>query len=129
MNDEGPQASLSTTEARGILRASWIVHEFRSAGHRMTANNIAAFLAVANSPDLGPTEYAKLLGTMQPVASRWLLDLGPKGREGSEGMGLLEREPDLMNLRQVRYRLSDRGMSLAKRVGAIAMGRESPMSC
>jgi DNA-binding MarR family transcriptional regulator len=52
--------------------------------------------------------------------------MGPKGREGSEGMGLLEREPDLLNLRQVRYRLSDRGMVLAKRVGAIAMGRESP---
>lgn len=125
MNGEGSQAAFTTSEARGILRASWIVHEFRSAGHRLTANNIAAFLAVANSPDLGPTEYAKLLGTMQPVASRWLLDLGPKGREGSEGMGLLEREPDLMNLRQVRYCLSDRGITLARRVGAIAMGRES----
>jgi hypothetical protein len=56
----------------------------------LAAAPLAAFLTVARHPGLGPTGYAKLLGTIQPIMSRILLEIGRKARAREEGLGLVD---------------------------------------
>lgn len=117
-----PDFVLSNHDYRGIMRLSWAINEFRTIQPKITANQIAAFLAVATKPGLGPTDYSRVLQTIQPVASRWLLDMGPKSRDG-EGLGLLDRRPDPRSLRQIQYHLTADGLKLAEKLAGIVVGR------
>lgn len=100
------------------MRLNWVMSELRRLGSRLTANQIAAFLAVAEKPGLGPTEYAMGLGLLQPTASRLLLDVGPKQRNGA-GYHLVDRQGDPESLRQIRYYLTPEGHELAEKLASI----------
>ncbi|KQP10169.1 hypothetical protein ASF28_03165 [Methylobacterium sp. Leaf99] len=89
---------------------------------KATLRQVSAFLAVAITPGYGPIEYAKALGTIQPIASRWLLDLGAYGRD-REDLGLLERRTDPECHRQVQYTLTPEEDELARRIVEVVRGK------
>lgn len=122
MSEGGLPVGLGPTDARALMRLAWALEHFRTVYPKGTIRQASAFLAVAITPGFGPTEYAKALGTIQPIASRWLLDLGSAGRE-HEGLGLVERKPDPENLRQVKYSLSPKGKVLARKLAEAVRGR------
>lgn len=113
---------LGPTDTRALMRLAWALEHFRTVYPKGTIRQASAFLAVAITPGWGPTEYAKALGTIQPIASRWLLDLGSSGRE-HEGLGLVERTTSLENLRHVHYTLSPKGDVLARKLAEAIRGR------
>jgi len=96
-----------------------ITNAFRAREPKMTAGYIAAFMAVARHPGQGPTDYARMLGTVQPVMSRTLLEIGKKARQREEGLGLVDSESDPGDLRQSRYFLTTKGKLLYKEIMAV----------
>lgn len=106
---EKPQGEQATR----LDKLSHIVDVFRLISPRMTASYMSGFLAVARNPGCGPTEYAKMLGTIQPIASRILLELGSHSRnEGKEGLGLVDRVVSPTSLRNQQYFLTPKGRKL-----------------
>lgn len=113
---------IAPTDARALMRMAWSIDRFRAVHPGATLRQASAFLAVAISPGHGPTEYAKALGTIQPICSRWLLDLSHSGRD-KEGLGLLERQVDTENLRLVHYTLTASGEALAHQMALAIHGK------
>jgi DNA-binding MarR family transcriptional regulator len=82
----------------------------------MPSSYIAAFLQVAMKPGEGPTDYAKYLGTIQPVMSRTLSEIGVKARERDEPLFWVDREEDRENMRKKRFFLTAKGQALLRRI-------------
>jgi DNA-binding MarR family transcriptional regulator len=85
---------------------------------RMPSSYMEAFLVVALKPGYGPTEYAKELGTIQPIASRILLEIGAQPRGGTEGLGLVDRRVSDESLRNQEYYLTPKGKELLRKIAA-----------
>lgn len=100
---------------------------FRAIDPDLTLSYAEAFLAVAEKPGHGPTEYAKSLGSVQPVVSRLLHELGSRSRrkERTEGLGLVEWNIHPESLRNKQYFLTPKGESLKEKVVAILQGRRA----
>jgi DNA-binding MarR family transcriptional regulator len=116
-------AGIAPTDARALMRMAWAIDKFRAVHPGGTLRQASAFLVVATNPGHGPTAYAKALGTIQPIASRWLLDLAHSGRDDKAGLGLLNRTVDTENLRHVRYTLTASGEKLARQMSAAILGQ------
>lgn len=111
-----PQA-LSSAETQALIRLACAIDRFRDLNPKMPSSYIAAFLAVAIKPGFGPSQYAKDLGTIQPIASRLLLEIGPKAREREgPGMGLVTSKVNPESRREVEYTLTPKGMQLARQI-------------
>ncbi len=111
-------------DAERLRLAFNIVSAFREVHPKMPTSYAQAFLAVAMHPGQGPTEYAKMIGTMQPIASRILLEIGIKARErDDDGLGLVDRQTDPANLRQQKYFLTGKGAALMNRLLGIVDSR------
>jgi DNA-binding MarR family transcriptional regulator len=82
-----------------------------SLDHSIPLSYIRAFLCVAQKEGLGPSEYAKMYGTTQPMMSRYLIELSIRGRNAirKSGLGLVERVSDSEDLRAQRYFLTVKG--------------------
>jgi DNA-binding MarR family transcriptional regulator len=107
----------SDLEVRRLQMLIDVVQIIRKQEPKMTTSYLVAFLAVAMDPGKGPTAYAERLGTIQPVMSRVLLEIGKKARSRETGaLGLVDSEPDPGNLRQHRYFLTEKGRELFKMV-------------
>jgi DNA-binding MarR family transcriptional regulator len=103
-------------ERKAALRAFRVVDAFREVEPRMPSSYMAAFLAVAMKPGYGPTEYAKDLGTIQPIMSRILLEIGEHPRAGSEGLGLVDRRVSSESLRNQEYYVTPKGRTLLRNI-------------
>jgi DNA-binding MarR family transcriptional regulator len=99
-------------EIRCLDLATDLVAAFRQIDHRMTSSYMAGFLTVAKSPGLGPSLYAGMLETTQPVASRILQEISSNPRVRGEGLGLVDSEIDPDNRRQHNYFLTRKGHML-----------------
>ena len=107
----------------GHLRAATeLLRAFRAIEPTMPTSYAAAFLAVALDPGKGTVHYAKVLGVVQPVASRHLLEIGQKTRTNEPGLGLVASEYDKVDLRLKRYFLTAKGNALLSQIEA-AMSR------
>lgn len=102
-----------------LLRAIDVFREFDTA---FPASYMAAFLLVALHPGKGSTDYARKLGSAQAVASRLMLEIGPKRRTGEPGLGLIGSEPDTKDLRIRRAFLTPKGKALLRKL-MVAMGK------
>lgn len=112
--------ALTQEETQGLRRLVWAIDIFREIHPKIPASYIATYLAVALKPGLGPTEYARELGTIQPIASRMLLEIGPRIRQGEmTGLDLVARRISPENLRSTEYTLSPQGLRVARRIGRI----------
>jgi hypothetical protein len=98
-------------DARRLRLVADILETAREHGFE-TTSYLAAFLTVARHPGLGPTGYAKLLGTIQPIMSRILLEIGRQARAREEGLGVVDSEIDPDNFRQRKYFLTPTGLRL-----------------
>lgn len=108
-------------QALGRIRI--VVEEFRRLYPAMPSAYLDAFLAVALSPGLGPTDYARMTGTTQPVMSRLLLEIGEQSREREEPLHLVVSRRHPGNRRQICYFLTSKGYALALRIGLLIEGR------
>lgn len=106
----------SGNDARAISKAVRLIDAFRTVDPKIPSSYIRMFLAVAEKPGRGPTEYARMLETVQPVASRILLEIGPKARERDAGLGLVTMDYAPDNLKQKQYYLTDKGRLLLRQV-------------
>lgn len=109
-------AELDTLDLKSVDKLIRIVELFRTLDHKIPSSQIHAFLAVCAKPGLGPSEYAKLLGTTQPIASRMLLELGQKDRTGTQGMDLVDSKRDIENLRIYKQFLTPKGRRLLNQI-------------
>lgn len=107
---------------RLIRRFSQALDVFRTIDPKMPSSYVATFLAVAMKPGMGPTEYAKMTGTIQPIASRILLEIGIKARERDNPLGLVDRDADPNNLRQQRYFLTAKGRAVLRQITNLMEG-------
>ena len=103
-------------EATTLDRLSMVIDAFRLVDPKMPSSYISAFLAVARKPGFGPSEYAKMIGTIQPIMSRVLLEIGPRSREGGAGYGLVDRVVHEESLRNQRYFLTPKGKQMIQQI-------------
>lgn len=104
-------------EAVSLERLSAVVDAFRLIDPKMPTSYVSAYLAVARKPGLGPTQYAKMCGTIQPIMSRILLDMGSYSRDKSgPGLELVDRVVDDVSLRNQRYYLTSKGRQLKSQI-------------
>lgn len=114
-----PAFTLDGNDLRALTRLNWTVETVRRVAPNMPLGYLHMLLWVSMKPGLGPTEYAKLTGTTQPIASRVLLEIGPQARERQEPLNLVSRCVSPHSLRQVEYRLTPKGEALVRRVTEI----------
>lgn len=100
-------------KANRLLQA---VNTFREIELAFPASYMATFLLVALKPGGGPTDYARYLGTKPPVASRMLLEVGERRRNGKPGCGLIERHQSSEDFRQTHYTLTPKGKKFLQRL-------------
>lgn len=113
---EAPAFTLDGSDLRTLTKLTWMVETLRAVAPGMPLSYLHALLWVAMKPGLGPTEYAKLMGSSQPVASRVLLEVGCKARERQEPLQLVSRNYSAHSLRQTECRLTPKGEALMRKV-------------
>lgn len=101
---------------RTLSKLARVIEEFRKEQPAIPSAYIATFLQVAMKPGQGPTEYAKALGSIQPVLSRTLSEIGIKAREREEPLYWVDREEDPENRRTKRFFLTGKGQALLHRI-------------
>lgn len=111
---------------RTLGRLRDAVGTFRGLEPNLPAAYIDAYLAVALKPGLGPSDYAVMLGTIQPTASRLLMEIGDNPRNRADRLNLVEHRPHPESRRQIQYHLTPKGYALAYRVGMMLQGRQAP---
>jgi DNA-binding MarR family transcriptional regulator len=88
---------------------------------------------VAHEPGLTIQDYADRTGASQQVASAHILELGPRKRNGGEGLGLIEIVLDPQNLRRHLVYLTSKGRTVVRSLQAMAridwthLGRQRQM--
>ncbi len=108
-----------STDVILLRKVRRVINLFRALEGRIPSSYIDAFLLVAITPSLGPTEYAKGLNTSQPIASRILLELGKHAREREQQLDLVDRQPDPQSLVRQTYTLTGRGRMLVREILAV----------
>lgn len=111
---------------RTLGRLRDVVGAFRSLEPNLPTAYLDAYLAVALKPGLGPSDYAVMLGTIQPSASRLLMEVGDNPRSRVAPLDLVEPRPHPESRRQIMYHLTPKGYALAYRVGMMLQGRQAP---
>lgn len=110
---KGPRFhDLTDDQREALLKLKRALELFRAIEPRMPSSYVDAYLSVALEPGKGPTEYAKDMQTIQPIASRVLLEIGSKAREREEGLGLVDRQANPETLRSHEYFLTQKGKRL-----------------
>jgi DNA-binding MarR family transcriptional regulator len=102
-------------DAAVLRRLDAVLSNFQSHGIN-AISHVRALLQVALDPGVGPAEYARKLGTLQPVASRLLLDISTETSQGKTGLGLVDRDTDPMSLRNRRTFLTPKGRQVVNSV-------------
>lgn len=110
---------LTEDEIRILMKLNAAIDILRSYDHKIPASYISAALNVAINPGNGPTHYAKAMGTIQPIASRLLLEIGEKARHRDGPLGLVEAQISPESLRDKQYHLTAKGLDLAKRLADV----------
>jgi hypothetical protein len=83
----------------------------------LLASYIDAFLVVTLRPGLGPTDYAPMIGSIQPATSRTLMEIGEQARIRQAPLHLVDSRIHPESRRQRQYFLTSKGYALACRVG------------
>lgn len=100
----------SDPKSRNLLdRSAAALRAIRDIDPELPSSKVALLLEVARAPGLGPSEYARRLGSTQAVISRSLKDLGEIGRNHQPGLGLVHYVSDPMDDRRKNYFLTGKG--------------------
>jgi DNA-binding MarR family transcriptional regulator len=97
-----------------IRQSSALVRYFRThIDPAASLGLVATFLAIAEKDNQTVTEVAERVNAPLSTASRHLLDLADRNRQGGPGLGLVIGQNDPMNLRHRHYRLTPKGKVVA----------------
>jgi hypothetical protein len=107
---------LIDSDHASLTKLHRVIKLFRDVHLEITSSYIDTFMAVARRPGLTVAEYSELVGHIQPVTSRMLLDLGPRTREGKEGLLLIRQVRSKTDLRMVTYTIAPKGARLLMRI-------------
>ena len=83
---------------------------------RLPARSIQVLLLVAAHEGETVGDFSRRAAVPNSSMSRLLLDLGPRARDGTEGMGLLVRRGDPANFLKAQYFLTPKGRALVNKV-------------
>ena len=107
------QVDAYTTNLRKLHRLLGIL---RTVSPTLPVQVAQSLILVALNEGKTLTELATLAGAKQSTMSRHLLDLGHRNRNMEPGHGLVVRTDDPMDLRSVRFTLSEKGKLLLQDV-------------
>lgn len=110
---------LDDDQRKLFRRLKRTIEAFRSLYPNMPTSYVDAFLSVVLEPGKGPSDYAEDMGTIQPIASRVLLEIGTKARLRDEGLHLVDRQLSDTSLRNHELFLTPKGRQLMKQIEKI----------
>jgi DNA-binding MarR family transcriptional regulator len=87
---------------------------FRIIRPTMVMQHAYVFVLVAMDEGRGVQEYAERVGVTQPVMTRILLALGPRGQKGAAGHELVQQATDTGDLRKRQTFLTAKGKRLKR---------------
>ncbi|MBB4039088.1 hypothetical protein GGR34_000723 [Microvirga flocculans] len=105
---------LSDDERKALRKVVKLIQRFRDEDGRIPSSYMEAFAAVALEPGKGPTGYAEDMRTIQPIASRVLLEIGPKARQRPSALELVDRQQKPDSWRETEYFLTPKGRKLMR---------------
>ncbi len=106
-----------TEEERVYLRALLIaLRLFIKAKPTLPLSYVITALTVALDENEGVAEYAEKCNMSPTVMTRHLLDLGERNRLKEPGLGWIQQERDLFDLRKHRARFTSQGAALFRSV-------------
>lgn len=106
-----------TDDERAHLRALLLaLKPFIKAKPTIPLSYVITALTVALKENEGVAEYAKACDMSPTVMTRHLLDLGERNRLKEPGLGWIEQERDLFDLRKHRARFTAAGASMLRDV-------------
>jgi hypothetical protein len=109
--------TLSDDERKVLRKVRRLIALFRAIEPRIPSSYMDAFLAVSLKPGEGPTEYARDLGILQPLASRLLLEIGAtKSRNQGEPLGLVDFQMSPNNMSKKEFFLTGKGRHLMNQI-------------
>lgn len=82
----------------------------------MAIQEAVAFLAVVERPGKTVNDYAQATGMSPTSMSRYLLDLGERMRTGEAGRGLIVGRRNVLDMREVQYFLTPKGVGFVGRL-------------
>lgn len=110
----------NSTELKKLIRISEVL---RSSIHpNIPLALVHSFLIAAQHSNEGVNELANRVGMSKSTMSRHLLDLSERLRNGKPGYGLLKRNHDNPDLREVRYTVTHKGSLVLSQLQEIAAG-------
>lgn len=110
---------LGDEERKIFKRLKRTIDTFRTLYPNMPSSYIDAFLCVVLEPGKGPSDYAIDMNTIQPIASRVLLEIGTKARLRDEGLHLVDRQLSDTSLRNHELFLTPKGRQLMNQLKKI----------
>jgi DNA-binding MarR family transcriptional regulator len=108
---------------RAITDAVALFDAFREVRHDMPLQHAYTFMLVALKEGKGVGYYTEQAGVAQTVMTRHLLDIGEQNRKREPGYGLVEKRPNLMDLREHQVWLTPKGRTLLNRVLRVMAAR------
>lgn len=106
-----------TEEERAYIRALLLaLRPFIKAKPTIPLSYVITALTVALDENEGVAEYAKACNMSATVMTRHLLDLGERNRLKEPGLGWIQQERDLLDLRKHRARFTSIGAALLRDV-------------
>ena len=111
-----PIKPIITSEQRKLHQLNTLLREFRDINSNISVHVVQTFLLVCVHEGCSLADILKITGWHQSTISRFLLDLGPKLRDGSPGYGLVQSERDPTELRKNIYTLTPKGRELKRKV-------------
>jgi DNA-binding MarR family transcriptional regulator len=109
-------ARLTKDEQTALHKCLLFMEAFRVIEPIMPMQQAYAFLLVALEEGRGVQEYAERIGVTQPVMTRILLALGPRGQKGAAGRQLVQQATDAEDLRKRQTFLTDKGKALKREI-------------
>jgi DNA-binding MarR family transcriptional regulator len=104
-----------TEEERAYIRALLLaLRPFIKAKPTIPLSYVITALTVAVEENEGVAEYADKCGISPTVMTRHLLDLGERNRLKEPGLGWIQQERDLFDLRKHRARFTSTGAALLR---------------
>jgi len=105
-------ARRTKNEGTALYKCLMFMEAFRIVRPTMPMQQAYVFLLVAMDEGRGVQEYADRAGVSQPVMTRILLALGPRGQKGAAGHRLVQQATVTKDLRKRQTFLTAKGKSL-----------------
>jgi DNA-binding MarR family transcriptional regulator len=109
-------ARLTKEEQTALHKCLCFMEAFRDIRPNMPMQHAYVFLLVAMNEGRGVQEYAERAGVTQPVMTRILLALGPRGQKGAAGHRIVKQATDRVDSRKRQTFLTAKGKALMREI-------------